>query len=121
MGSILRGNRNLDKIVKAMSRVISKVKNVFFIFIWHGHDTDKENELTTLATKLGVQKIIRIIGFVNHDMVALYHKASDVMVSVLQYNFGPVALQEAMACGDVPVISDLPSVREWITDGGMES
>jgi len=38
------------------------------------------------------------------------------MVSVSQYDSGPVALQEAMACGDVPVISDLPSVREWITD-----
>ena len=36
------------------------------------------------------------------------------MVSVSKYDSGPVALQESMACGDVPVISDLPSVREWI-------
>jgi len=50
-------------------------------------------------------------------MVPLYHKASDVMVSVSQYDSGPVALKESMACGNVPVISDLPSVREWIKDG----
>ena len=29
----------------------------------------------------------------------------------------PMGLQEAMACGDVPVINDLPSIREWVKDG----
>ena len=108
---------NLDKVLKTIPKVVSKVKNVYFIFIWHGHDKDKERELKDLASRLGVQKAIIIVGFVNHDKVALYHKASEVMVSVSRYDSGPMALQEAMACGDVPVISNLPSVREWITDG----
>lgn len=107
---------NLDKIVKAVPRVINKVGDANFVFIWHGHNSEKENELKSLASRLGIRKVIKIVGFVNHDKVALYHKASDVMVSVSQYDSGPVALQEAMGCGDVPVISDLPSVREWITN-----
>ena len=69
-----------------------------------------------MKIKISIQKNIKIVGFVNHDKVALYHKASDVMVSVSKYDSGPVALQEAMACGNVPVISDLPSVRELITN-----
>jgi L-malate glycosyltransferase len=108
---------NLDKIVRAISVVNSKVKDAYFVFIWHGNNTDKEKELKDLASQLGVQKAIKIIGFVNYDKVALYHKASDVMVSVSRYDSGPMALQEAMACGDVPVISNLPCVREWITGG----
>ena len=108
---------NLDKIMKAIPMVTSKVKDVYFVFIWHGDNPDKEKELTNLASKLGVLGKIKIVGFVNHDKVALYHKASDVMVSVSQYDSGPVALKESMACGNVPVISDLPSVREWIKDG----
>ncbi|MBC8485041.1 MAG: glycosyltransferase family 4 protein [Bacteroidetes bacterium] len=108
---------NLDKIVKAIPMVINKAKNTYFVFIWHGHNSDKEKELTNLVSKLGVDENIKIVGFVNHDKVALYHKASDVMVSVSKYDSGPVALQEAMACGDVPVISNLPSVREWVKDG----
>ena len=63
-----------------------------------------------------MQKAIEIVGFVKYDKVALYHKASDIMVSVSQHDSGPMALQEAMACGEVPVISDLPSVREWINN-----
>lgn len=108
---------NLDKIVKAIPKVISKVKDVYFVFIWHGHNANKENQLKNLTFQLGVQEYIKIVGFVNYDKVALYHKASDVMVSISQYDSGPVALQEAMACRDVPVISNLPSVREWIIDG----
>ena len=108
---------NLDKIVKAIPMVINKAKNTYFVFIWHGHNSDKEKELTNLVSKLGVDENIKIVGFVNHDKVALYHKASDVMVSVSKYDSGPVALQEAMSCGDVPVISDLPSVRELLKDG----
>lgn len=105
---------NLDKIVKAIPRVTSKVKNVYFVFIWHGHDSNKEKELKNLASKLGVLNAVKIVGYVTHDMVALYHNALDLMVSVSQYDSGPVALQEAMACGDIPVISDLSCVREWI-------
>ena len=108
---------NLDKIVKAIPGVISKIKEVYFVFIWPRDNPEKEKELTNMASKLGVRENVKIVGFVNHDKVALYHKVADVMVSVSQYDSGPIALKESMACGDVPVISDLPSVREWITDG----
>lgn len=107
---------NLDKIVKAIPKIISKIENVYFVFIWHEDNPEKEKELNNLALKLSVNDHLIIVGFVNHNKVALYHKASDIMVSVSQFDSGPVALQEAMACGNVPVISDLPSVREWITN-----
>ncbi|ODS34546.1 MAG: putative glycosyltransferase [Candidatus Scalindua rubra] len=108
---------NVDKIVEAIPRIIREVEDVKFVFIWHGHNKEREEKLNNLASKLGVKEFIRNDGVVSHDKVALYHKASDVMVSVSQHDSGPVALQEAMACGDVPVISNLSCVREWITDG----
>jgi len=107
---------NIDKIIKAIPRVINQLKEVLFVFIWHAQNSDRENMLRDLILKLGIQENVKIVGSVTHDKIVLYHKASDIMVSVSQYDSGPVALQEAMACGDVPVISDLPSVREWITD-----
>ena len=108
---------NLNNIVMAIPKVIREVEDVLFLFIWHGDNTPKEKEIKQLASQLAVQDAIRIIGFVNHNQVALYHKASDVMVSVSERDSGPVALQEAMACGDVPIISNLPCVKEWVKDG----
>jgi len=108
---------NLNKIIQAMPKVVGKVKNAYFVFFWGEKNTAREKELKNLASELGVKNAVRFAGYINSDMVPLYHKASDVMVSVSQYDSGPVALKESMACGNVPVISDLPSVREWIKDG----
>ncbi|ODS32766.1 MAG: capsular polysaccharide biosynthesis glycosyltransferase [Candidatus Scalindua rubra] len=109
---------NVDKIVEVIPRILREVEDVKFVFIWHGHNKEREREkLNNLASKLGVKEFIRNGGVVSYDKVALYHKASDVMFSVSQYDSGPVALQEAMACGDVPVISNLSCVREWVKDG----
>jgi glycosyltransferase involved in cell wall biosynthesis len=108
---------NLNKIVMAIPKVVKEVEDALFVFIWHGDNTAKGEEIKQLASQLAIQGAIRIIGFVDHKQVALYHKASDVMVSVSERDSGPVALQEAMACGDVPIISNLPCVKEWVKDG----
>ena len=106
---------NLDKIVKAIPKIISKIEDVYFVFIWHSQEENKY--LVDLARSLNIEKFIKFVGYVTYDMVAKYYKASDIMVSVSKYDSGPVALQEAMACGRATVISDLPAVREWIKDG----
>ena len=49
-------------------------------------------------------------------MADTYH-ASQVMVSPSTHDGTPNSLLETMACGVFPVAGDLPSLREWITDG----
>jgi glycosyltransferase involved in cell wall biosynthesis len=45
-----------------------------------------------------------------------YHRAA-VFASVPESDGTSVSLLEAMAAGCVPVLSDLPANREWVTDG----
>jgi glycosyltransferase involved in cell wall biosynthesis len=45
-----------------------------------------------------------------------YHSAQ-VMVSPSTHDGTPNTLLEAMACGCFPVLGDIESVREWVTDG----
>jgi glycosyltransferase involved in cell wall biosynthesis len=49
-------------------------------------------------------------------MPALYRTA-DVIISIPHSDAAPVSVLEAMACGTPCVVCDLPSLREWISDG----
>jgi glycosyltransferase involved in cell wall biosynthesis len=50
------------------------------------------------------------------SMGALFRRAA-VSVSPSTHDGTPNTLLEAMACGSLPVVGDLASIREWITDG----
>ncbi len=49
--------------------------------------------------------------------IARERRAADVYVSTSRSDSTSVSLIEAMACGAIPVVTDLPANREWITDG----
>jgi glycosyltransferase involved in cell wall biosynthesis len=42
---------------------------------------------------------------------------ADIYVSTSAYDGTSVSLLEALGCGAFPVVTDIPSNREWITDG----
>ena len=105
---------NLEKIVNLIPKITERIRDVLFVFIWHSNENGEE--LKNRAAKVGILDKVRFVGRVEHDAVPLYHRSSDIMISISYKDSGPVALQEAMACGNVPVISDLPSVRELVTD-----
>ena len=107
---------NLKSLIRAIPKVIEKVPSSLFVFIGFGVSNEYLNELKRDAERLRIKNNVLFVGKVDYSAVAEYHKASDVFVSVSPKDSGPIALQEAMACGNVPVISNLPSVRELVTD-----
>lgn len=54
---------------------------------------------------------VSMIGRVPHDEIANYYGAADVFVSGSHAEGSGYALIEAMACGLVPVVTDIPSFR----------
>jgi glycosyltransferase involved in cell wall biosynthesis len=46
----------------------------------------------------------------------LYSKAK-IWVSIPESDATSISLLEAMACGCIPIVSDLPANREWIKSG----
>jgi len=78
---------------------------------------EEELRLKKLVHDLNIINV-KFIGLISHQELPRLYKASDVYVlpSISRgENFGIAAL-EAMACGTPVVASDLPGVRELVTD-----
>lgn len=61
---------------------------------------------------------VTLVGQVPHDRIASYLSAADLFISGSHREGSGYALIEAMACGAVPVISDIPSFRAIAGDCG---
>jgi glycosyltransferase involved in cell wall biosynthesis len=46
-----------------------------------------------------------------------YYNAADVFISASHVDGSSLSIMEAMSCGAVPVVSNIPSNREWVEDG----
>ncbi len=67
--------------------------------------------------RLGIERSVRLLPFMpQEDLWRLFKRAS-VTVSISQHDGTPNSLLEAMALGCFPVVGDIESTREWITDG----
>lgn len=108
---------NIITLIKAIPKIITKIQNVLFVFICHHINEVYFKKLQKKVADLNIEKYVLFVGKVAHYQVAKYHQASDIFISISPKDSGPMALQEAMACGAAPIISDLPSVRELVQDG----
>lgn len=115
-------SRNLDTfydqltVIKALSMFNNGI-DFKAVFIWNGADAKYFKRLQEEINKLNISSKILLKGPVAEEELAMYYRASDVFVSVPIMDSGPISMLEAMAGGAIPVMSDLPCVREWVADG----
>ena len=104
----------IDAILRAFARLPARCQAWRLELAAAGPQTD---ELQRLATALGVADRVDFTGMLDAPALARsYHRAA-VFASVPESDGTSVSLLEAMAAGCVPVLSDLPANREWVTDG----
>jgi len=106
---------NTEILIRAIPLILSEVPDAKFIL--KNRYENEGAELRSLAKELKVNGAVRFVSSVGYDEMPRYYAASDVFVSIPSSDATPASLLEAMACGVAPVVSDLPSVREWIRDG----
>ncbi|MDZ7359048.1 MAG: glycosyltransferase family 4 protein [candidate division KSB1 bacterium] len=111
---------NLDIIVRAIPLVKKDFPAVKFVFLYRG-TAEHEQALKRLIQELGVADDVLLVGAVPNQRIAEYYHLADIFVSVTSSEGMPGSLTEAMACGAVPVVSDLPVFRDWIVpeENGM--
>lgn len=108
---------NQKTIVSAFASVVKEVPDAVLVLKHHDKDDDYFRSVERQVANLGLEESVRFVGTVPYQRMAALYSIAAVTVSVPLSDATPMSILEAMACGSVPVVSDLPSLREWIQDG----
>jgi L-malate glycosyltransferase len=126
----LKREEHSDKIRILSARTIDKNCNVEYIIKAFKKFNDKHGASKLIITNngpeiLNIKKLIdeldlndkiELQGFVTRDNLVNLLLTSDLYVSIPTSDSTSVTLLESMACGSIPVVSNLPANCEWITD-----
>ena len=62
-------------------------------------------------------KAIRLIGMVAHHELELWYNGADYIISGSHYEGSGIAVCEAMSCGCIPILTNIPSFRKMTGPG----
>ena len=101
-------------ILEAAVEILERHPSTRFVFLGDGPLRGATEER---ARSLGIAGSVIFTGTVPHDEIPSYLAAADAYVAVPESDATSVSMLEAMAAGLPIIASDLPSNREWITEG----
>jgi len=110
----LRPVYHLEMLLRAVPLVLARVPEAVFVLAGDG---EQRKYLEGLAGSLGVSGAVRFAGWVPPDKLPGLLAAAAVYVSTSLSDGTSISLQEAMACGLPPVVTDIPANRPWVEEG----
>lgn len=108
---------NNDIILEAFRKVLDRHPDAILVEKYYRRLPETLEAYRRKAEELGVLDRLVMVGDMPYDDIPPLYAMSAMSVSVPSSDATPVSILEAMACGSIPVSSDLPSIREWITHG----
>lgn len=105
---------NIDKIIDGSVTFLKSNPSWKLRIAGKGSNTEK---LKQQAHDLNLADQIEFVGFLSPTENLENYLKSKIYISIPNTDGTSISLLEAMAYGCLPVVSDLPANREWITDG----
>lgn len=112
-----RGFRDIFRIniiIQSIPKVIAKYPHAQFILLGNPINSKPYQKL---IQKLNIEKNVKILPWLEHKILLALLKKTQILISIPSSDSASIALMEGMTCGAIPIASDLPSNREWITSG----
>jgi glycosyltransferase involved in cell wall biosynthesis len=106
---------NLSLLIRAIPIVLKEEPNARFIIAGVGSE---RGNLERQVKNLNIGSSVQFLGWVRHEEMPRLLSEADIYVSTSLDDGTSVSLLEAMASGAFPIVTDIPSNREWISDGG---
>lgn len=105
---------NIDKIIRTFAGFYAQNPSWKLVIAGEGEGSET---LQMLAMELGVSDQVDFIGFVSPEINHDYYCRATIYVSIPSSDSVSLSLVEAMGCGCVPFVSDLPANHELIEAG----
>ncbi len=114
----LRPLYNPTVIAHAIPIILARQPNTRFVIRTYSVDPDLLAEFQRIVQAGGATHAVEYIGDLPDDhAIADLYRSADIVISVPSSDGTPQSVLEAMACGAVPVLSDLPSLHAWVEEG----
>jgi glycosyltransferase involved in cell wall biosynthesis len=111
----MRAIYNPLDIARAIPSVLEQVPEAHFVILTYNCDQGVLSQFQAIVQSHGATDAVRYIGDLpNEQAVADVCRAADVALSVPSSDGTPVSVLEALACGAALVVSEVPSLHEWI-------
>lgn len=110
----LMAEYDVQTLVKAIPLVLLEYPTARFIIAGNG---DQRSTLEAMARQQGIGEYVHFVGFVSHEEMPHLLGNADMFVSTSTTDGNNISLNEAMACGVFPIVSDIPANREWVVEG----
>ena len=105
---------NISLLIRAIPMVLKEEPNAKFIIA--GIGSEREN-LEKQVKDLNISPSVQFLGWVNHKEMPKLLSRADIYISTSLDDGTSISLLEAMASGAFPIVTDIPSNREWVSDG----
>lgn len=101
-------------LIEALGEVSNRFPDVRVIIVGDGQE---RRHLEGRVQESGLSTRVRFEGTVAPERVSQILKAANIYVSTSPTDTNHVSLNEAMACGAFPVVTDILANREWLVHG----
>jgi glycosyltransferase involved in cell wall biosynthesis len=105
---------NVSFFIRAIPLVLRQESRVRFFIAGDGPEREG---LEREVKNLNLGNFVQFLGRIPHDAMLALLSQTDIYVSTSLYDGTSVSLLEALGSGAFPVVTDIPSNREWICDG----
>jgi glycosyltransferase involved in cell wall biosynthesis len=105
---------NVSLLIRAIPIILKEEPRTKFLIAGDGSE---KKSLESEVENLNLSHSVQFLGRVPHDEMPDLLSQADIYASTSLHDGTSVSLLEAMGSGAFPIVTDIPSNREWISPG----
>jgi len=113
-------NKDPLTVLAGFEKIVSHLFHARLYMIYSSSQLEKAVRSQINASP-ALSACVTMLGAVPHEQLQLYYESADYFVSGSHTEGSSYALSEALSCGCIPIVTDIPSLRAMTDNGRLGS